>query len=136
MFTENLKTVLKKHEADRLDLYKCSAGKWTIGTGHNIQDNGIPQEVSDLLLDIDVKDVLKKCRENFKWFCGLSETRRIVVASMVFNLGLVGFKKFRKTIICIGLKEYKGAALEMLDSRWAEQVGRRAVELADMMVEG
>lgn len=136
MFTERFKAVLKKHEADRLDLYKCSAGKWTIGVGRNIEDNGIRQDESNLMLDNDVKDVLKKCREKFDWFCGLSETRRIVVASMVFNLGMTGFKKFRKTIICIQIKEYEGAALEMLDSKWAEQVGRRAVELADMMVEG
>lgn len=136
MFTDRFKIILKRHESDRLDLYQCPAGKWTIGTGHNVEDNGIPQEVSDLLLELDIKDVLKKCRENFKWFCCLSETRRIVVASMVFNLGLAGFKKFRKTIICIGLEEYKGAALEMLDSKWAKQVGRRAIELADMMAGG
>ena len=33
-------------------------------------------------------------------------------------------------------KDYKRAAKEMLDSRWAEQVGERAKTLAKIMEEG
>jgi lysozyme len=136
MFTDRFKAVLRKHEADSLKLYKCSAGKWTIAVGRNLEDNGISQDESDLMLDNDVKGVLRECRENFDWFCGLSEARRIVVASMVFNLGLSRFLGFKRTIDAIRLHDFERAAIEMLDSRWAIQVGRRAVELADMMVEG
>lgn len=136
MFNERFAEILRKHEADRLYPYRCSAGKLTIGTGHNIEDNGIPQEVSDLLLKLDIKDVLKACRKKFPWFCALGETRRIVVASMVFNLGMPRFLRFKKTLNYLEAGQFDKAAVEMLDSRWAIQVGRRAVELSNMMAEG
>jgi GH24 family phage-related lysozyme (muramidase) len=37
---------LKKDEGFRGCSYKCSAGKITIGYGHNIEDNPIPEHMS------------------------------------------------------------------------------------------
>ena len=53
---------------------------------------------SMLLLDNDIKRVLKACWHEFPWFIDLNEDRQSVVASMVFNLGLDGFKQFKKLI--------------------------------------
>ena len=55
---------------------------------------------------------------------------------MVYNLGLTRFKGFKKTIGFIELGEYDLAATEMLDSKWARQVGKRAIELSHMMKTG
>ncbi len=55
---------------------------------------------------------------------------------MAFNLGMAGLLKFQKMITAIGCMDYGGAADEMLDSRWARQVGRRAQRLAEMMRTG
>jgi len=52
---------------------------------------------------------------------------------MVFNLGPGGFGKFKKAIAAMKKEEWEEAANEMLDSRWARQVGNRAKELAAMM---
>jgi len=44
--------------------------------------------------------------------------------------------KFKKTLGHIEAGEYEEAASEMLNSRWAEQVGRRANTLSEMMRTG
>ena len=37
-----------KGRGERLRLYKCSSGKFTIGIGRNIEDNGISKDESRL----------------------------------------------------------------------------------------
>jgi lysozyme len=86
-----------------------------------------------LMLNNDIKRVLYDCWHEFIWFADLSEERQNVVASMVYNLGLEGFKKFKKLIAAIQKEDYVEAACQMVDSKWATQVKGRAVELAVMM---
>ena len=136
MLTEKLTTLLIQDEGMRLKPYRCSAGKLTIGVGRNLDDVGITEEEALMLLKRDIRHVLKTCRETFSWFFGLSEVRQIVVASMIFNLGISRFLRFKKTIAYIQAQDVERAAVEMLDSKWATQVGRRADRLAHMMREG
>jgi len=66
----------------------------------------------------------------------LDAVRQRVVIDMAFNIGvprLTGFKKMWAAIHC---GDYEEAALEMMDSKWARQVGRRAERLSDMMRKG
>jgi len=52
---------------------------------------------------------------------------------MAFNLGqprLAGFKKLRAAVLA---GDWDLAAAEALDSRWASQIGRRAVEVAALL---
>jgi lysozyme len=62
--------------------------------------------------------------------------RQDVVLNMLFNLGLPKFLAFRKMIEALRLANYDQAATEMLDSKWAIQVGIRAKELAEIMRTG
>ena len=59
-----------------------------------------------------------------------------MIINMVFNLGMVGFKKFKRMIACLSVEDYEGASEEMLNSKWVKQVGNRAVRLAKQMKEG
>ena len=52
---------------------------------------------------------------------------------MMFNLGKTRLSKFVKMRDAIEDHDYNRAAKEMLDSKWADQVGNRAVELAELM---
>lgn len=133
---ESLKKMLMRHEGLRLKPYHCSAGKLTIGYGRNLEDRGITNAEAEYLLTNDINDAIVECRDSFPWWKGLTNNRKMVVVDMVFNLGLANFKKFKKTIACIEKEAYTTAAIEMLDSRWAAQVGTRADELAHMMKEG
>ena len=131
-----LKELLIKHEGLRLRAYKCTAGKTTIGVGRNLEDKGITEEEAMFMLDNDIKAIISACRETFSWFAFLDNVRQAVVVSMVFNLGLGGFLGFKNTIAHIRNKDWDKAADNMLQSKWAEQVGHRALELAEMMRDG
>ena len=50
---------------------------------------------------------------------------------MCFNLGITRLLKFKKFLGALESKDYKTASEEMMDSRWATQVGPRAVRLRD-----
>lgn len=128
-----LKDLLVKHEGIKGKLYYDSVGVATIGVGRNLEDVGVSYDEAMLMLDNDIKRVLKDCWREFTWFADLTEDRQSVVASMVFNIGLAGFKQFKKMIAAIEKEDWTEAACQMIDSTWAAQVKGRAVELAILM---
>lgn len=128
--------LLKKHEGLRLKPYRCSADKLTIGYGRNLDDVGISEEEAEMLLLNDLLTANIEVENRFLWFQELDEVRKAVVVNMIFNLGIARFSAFKKTISLIEEGSYSEAAQEMLDSRWANQVGSRANELSEMMRTG
>jgi lysozyme len=128
--------MLIRHEGLRLKPYHDTRNKLTIGIGRNLDDVGITREEALMLLDNDITRVRREVKRAFPWFSRLNQARKDVVLNMVFNLGLSGFRRFRKTIAAIETRDWEEAGREMLDSRWAKQVGRRARELAAIMRRG
>ena len=124
---------LKIDEGFRPKVYSCSAGKLTVGYGHNLEDTDMPEHIASVLLDWKVGKCLAEC-ERFDWFSGLSCTRKEVIINMVFNLGFNGVSKFKNMIAAIYAKDWPDAGHEMLDSKWYRDVGARAERLARMMV--
>lgn len=127
---------IKRHEGLRLKPYKCPADKLTIGYGRNIEDNGISEFEAEYLLNNDIRQTLEQIKAEFEFFDSLNEARQAVIVNMVFNLGLPRFKKFKKAIAAIEQQNFLAASKEMLDSRWARQVSKRADELAEQMKQG
>lgn len=136
MDIKRLKEALMRHEGLSLKPYKCTANKLTIGYGRNLEDVGISQEEASFLLANDIKKIVKQVSEKFKWFKDLSPARQEVVVNMVFNLGLNNFSNFKNTIHFLSTGQFEQASIEMLESKWASQVGKRAKELSKMMFEG
>ena len=132
MNRDKLKSLVKKHEGLRLKPYRDSVGKLTIGYGRNLDDTGISEAEAEYLLDNDIARAVRDCR-GFPWFNDLSDARQNVVASMVFNIGISRFIQFKRLISAIENQQWDVAANEMLSSKWAGQVGRRAVELSNIM---
>jgi len=130
-----LATELTRDEGFRKKPYKCSAGKLTIGVGRNIEDRGITRDEAEYMLKNDIKQSIAEA-EKFDWYKGLSAARKRVVVNMIFNLGAPTFRKFKGTIRLIKNRNYAAASVEMLDSRWARQVGVRATRLSKMMRDG
>lgn len=122
-------------EALRLYPYRCSADKLTIGVGRNLDDKGISKDEAFYLLESDIADVLEDCGR-LDYFNSLDPARQLVVADMVFNLGLARFLRFVKFNAALAIHDYTLAAHEMKDSRWFTQVGRRAKKLHKIMLEG
>jgi|TARA_R100000093_G_scaffold64735_1_gene35667 lysozyme len=133
---ENIKEQLIRHEGLRLTVYDCPAGYKTIGVGRNLEEKGITKEEAMHLLNNDIKEFESSLVNSFSWFSDLDEARRNALINMAFNLGMGGIKKFRKMISAIEEKNWTEASEQMLDSKWAKQVGRRAIELSDMMRHG
>lgn len=129
---------LKRDEGLRLFPYQCTAGKFTIGYGRNLEDNGISEFEAEQMLVSDVRVAAQDARK----FVGedvwaeLDEWRQACLINMAFNLGLPTLKKFEKFRQALEDKDWEQASVEMLDSRWATQVGARATRLAKVIAEG
>lgn len=136
MNREQLIEELKRDEGVVLTLYKCSAGKNTIGVGRNVDDRGITDDESDYLLSNDIDLCVKELEGTFPWFQTLSDTRQRVMVNMCFNLGLSRLMGFRKFLAAMEAGEWETAGVEMLDSKWARQVGPRSTRLRDLVLEG
>lgn len=118
---------------------KCvcvSKGKLTIGVGRNLDEVGISEDESIFLLLNNIDETSEEIERSFPWFKTLNTVRRIVVINMAFNLGLNKFKQFSKMIKCIQSGDFRSAAKEMKNSKWASQVGERAERLALLMEVG
>lgn len=124
---------LRMHEGVEKFPYKCTAGYLTIGVGRNIEERGLLDDEIDFLLDNDIEVVLNEVSVTFDWFFNLTEVRQRVVADMIFNLGLPRFKQFKNMIAALEEGDWSEAANQMMDSKWAKQVGARAERLRDMM---
>jgi lysozyme len=122
-------------EGERLDMYKDSVGIWTIGVGHNIEEKGVSQAVSRMMLREDINEVLEDVR-SLPYYNDLDPVRQLVVADMVFNLGLSRFLNFKNFNKALAIPDYVLAAHEMQDSKWYVQVGRRAEKLKAAMITG
>ena len=130
-----LKEQLVRHEGLRLKAYRDTVDKLTIGVGRNLDDVGISETEAMFLLDSDIATVEKDLDRALPWWRGMSEERQLVLADMCFNLGISRLLGFKNTLAALQEGRYDEAAKEMLDSKWAQQVGKRAITLADMMKE-
>ena len=127
---------LKRHEGLRLKPYHCTANKLTIGYGRNLEDNGINQAEAEEMLRTDIMRVNLRLTSQFPKYHALDSARQGVLVNMCFNLGLSGVMKFQNMRRALLAGDFDRAADEMLDSRWARQVGNRAIELATQMRTG
>jgi lysozyme len=136
MNLQELKAQLVRHEGMVLKVYRDSLGIPTIGVGRNLQDVGVSEDEAMLLLDNDLLGVFNDLDRYCPWWRGMSETRQMVLADMCFNMGIKRLMGFLKTLSAMQGGRYEVAAVEMLDSKWAKQVGKRAQTLSEMMKEG
>jgi len=133
---DSLEDQLIDHEGLELKPYHCTADKLTIGVGRNIQDRGITEDEARYLLKNDIKIVEDELLTRQPVVAGLDSVRQRVLVDMGFNLGLPILMKFQNMWAAIEEEDYHEAARQMMDSRWASQVGRRAERLAQAMSSG
>lgn len=124
------------HEGLRQFPYKDTVGKLTIGVGRNLTDKGLSHPEIHLLLSNDIQGSWDGLTTSLPWVKALDEARQRVLLDMAFNLGLQGLLKFKATLAAVKRGDYYAAADHMMKSKWAKQVGPRAVRLAHMMREG
>ena len=148
MNKELLKEQIKRHEGEVLEIYKDSLGYLTFGVGHLVREDdpefgqpeGTPvtQERVDAVYEIDFDKHLEETIHLFESkggedFYALPENIQHVLVNMTFNLGGTRFGKFNNMWKGVVENDWEKVAVEMEDSKWFGQVGRRSVELQEMV---
>ena len=128
-----LRETITRHEGSRLQMYQDSLGIWTIGVGHNIQEKGISPKVMELILDEDLEEAISELKRSVSFFSKMPQQVQEALVNLAFNMGIPRLMQFKKTLAYLRDGNFEAAADELLDSRYAEQVGRRADEVADMI---
>ena len=140
MDMDRLLQSVKKHEGYRNKVYLDSLGKRTVGVGHLcvedfwVDDREYPEDMLMNILKDDLKNAIQGAERLLKDCHILDSLAREIIIEMVFQLGETGVSKFKNMLKA--LKEgpdYKTAATEMLDSRWAKQTPNRAKKMSDSM---
>jgi lysozyme len=126
---------LKRHEGFRPLPYSDSTGHLTIGYGTALHVP-ISQEAATYLL-LDRLTVYEAEMQRAKPIIhSLDNVRQSALLNMAYNLGIEGLLGFRRMWAAIDARDWPRAADEALDSRWAMQVGSRAIDIAGMLHTG
>lgn len=133
---QNLLDQILLHEGKRSKPYKDTVGKLTIGVGRNLDDVGLSDDEIEYLLINDLKRVEVGLDRSLSWWRDLDEVRQRVLIDMCFNMGLGGLLGFKNTLAKIKAHDWAAASRGMLQSKWAKQVGARALRLSNMMLTG
>jgi len=130
-----LRRQLRRHEGFRRFPYTDTQGYLTVAYGRNISTVGISRIEARGMLDNDILVAENHCRR-FPWFAELKPIRQEALVNLMFNLGWTGFNTFKLMIAALEDRDYNEAARQMLDSRYHQQVGARARELAEQIRSG
>ncbi len=130
--------MLKRHEGVRDKVYMCSAGYETIGVGRNISESGLglADDEIDYLLSNDIRRCKEELIGEYDWFKDLDSVRQEALIDLSFNIGQTRLRGFVKALGCMKIGDYDKAGDEFYDSRWATQVGDRALEICQMIKSG
>ena len=123
-------------EDRRKRIYVDTVGNISGGVGRNLTDRGFREDEIDLMLANDVAEAVGECRRLIRGFDALAEARQEVLVNMMFNMGYTRLAGFKKMLAAVQAGNWREAASQMLDSKWADQVGDRADRLADAMRKG
>ncbi len=134
-----LATELARDEGKRLESYLDSLSYWTIGIGHLLGRSRRMLEITEAecsaLFDHDVFVAERIAQRVVPGYDALDDVRQRALVNMAFNLG-PKLGDFKATLAAIAAKDWEEAARRMADSRWARQVGARALRLQEMIRTG
>ncbi len=116
--------------------YDCPAGYTTIGYGRNIQTNGISENEAERMLMNDLTGCVALLERDVKFWEKHNDARQSVLIDMCFNMGWGKLSQFKKMFAALEREDYAEAAVQMKDSKWYRDVGRRADTLIESMRTG
>tara|TARA_B100001094_G_C17775148_1_gene597008 strand:- start:29 stop:469 length:441 start_codon:yes stop_codon:yes gene_type:complete len=143
MNIQKLREELEADEGIKYVTYKCSADKLTFGVGHMVleSDPEYNQPVGTAVsadrvtecFNRDIESVIEDCQRLYSQFDSLPEDCKLIIANMMFNLGLPTLSKFKDMKAAIDAEQWSAAADAMLDSKWAKQLPNRSGRLITRM---
>ena len=143
MNIDQLREELKVDEGVRYEIYLDHLNLPTFGIGHLVLDSDVEHgqpvgtPVSENRVNEcfakDVETVLSECTLLYSNFSVLPEEAQLIIANMMFNMGRPRLSKFKGMKAAVDAGDYHRAAVEMVDSRWYQQVTNRADRLVARM---
>ena len=136
---EKILEMLRRHEGVENYVYDDHLGYATIGVGRCLVQGvgmGLSDEEVDILLLNDVKRVIAELEKEYPWYAGLNRARQDAMINLSFNLGATRLRLFVKALAAMEAGDYEEAANQFMDSKWAKQVGNRAVEVTEIIRTG
>ncbi len=143
MNIEKLRRDLEYDEGVINSIYKDHLGYPTFGIGHLVtahdKEHGwsvgtdVDEDRVREVFEQDVQIVLSDCEKLYDDFYDLPEEAQLIIANMMFNMGLTRLSKFKGMKRGIDDCDWQVAADEMVDSRWYRQVTNRAERLVQRM---
>lgn len=147
---------IKRHEDVREISYDDGEGVRTVGAGFNLEREDARQKIEKLGLDYNavfrgtqklelsqieklLADDIEMALSDAKSYVGTKDWQELdggaqeIITNMSYNLGKTKLSKFVKLRRALINEDYVGAAREMKDSRWYNQVGNRGRELVERM---
>ena len=131
---------LEKYEGYRSEIYLDTVNVETVGIGRNLEVYPFDEEEQEVydkegyphvLAVAWAYNKLAECRKNIiihkPWLVEQPPVVRQIVTDMTYNLGLKGVLQFQKMFLALKDNDYKQAALELQDSKYFSQTGRRAL---------
>jgi len=143
MNIDQLREELKIDEGCKYEIYLDHLGLPTFGIGHLVLDSDVEHgqapgtPVSEDRVNEcfarDVRIVLQDCKKLYTNFELLPEEVQLIIANMMFNMGYPRLSKFKGMKAAVDAGDWHRAAVEMVDSRWYQQVTNRAERLVTRM---
>lgn len=127
---------IKRNEDFKSTPYVDTRGNLTVGFGRALYKTPMSIDEAEYLLIDDIKRAEAGAFKYYPGYSDLNEARKSVIVEMAFELGVEGLLQFKGMITATKAGDFKQAAVEMLSSAWHQQVGNRAVELANVMDSG
>ena len=141
MNIDQLRDTLKIDEGVKYEIYNDHLGYPTFGIGHLVvesdEEHGKPvgtpvsEDRVNSVFEKDVAIMIDEAKKIFPNLDELPEEAQQVIVNMTFNMGRPRLSQFKKFIAGVNAGDWNKAAIEMMDSRWAKQVGARAERLRD-----
>lgn len=144
VYDDKIREMIKRHEGYNSNVYEDSVGVITGGYGHALwypktkRGTMLPKGIWEEVFNLDTSFAFRDANKIIEQLSlkDIGEARRAVIVNMIFNLGTEGFLGFHGTLDAIAKGDFQSAKEHMLNSLWARQVGKRAIELAEIMATG
>ena len=126
-----LKKRIKRNEGYRGHAYLDQLGNPTIGYGHlilskeiNLLKNKHTKNYLNKIFELDFNKAVNQFNLNYRKNKFKKNIEEVLI-EMIFQLGIIGQKKFHKMLRYLKIRKYYMAAFEMKNSLWYKQTPKR-----------
>lgn len=127
---------LRRDEGWSASAYQDHLGFWTIGYGFLIDDRKggfLPRQIGEAWLKYAAEARWEALVRARAWIEDQPEDVQIALANMAYQMGVNGVLKFKKMLDALAIGDRQTAAIEALDSAWAQQTPERAKRVTDLI---